>query len=395
MSSSLNSVENFKNSSSELRSNFNNILVDDFPECPYVAAKKKNRAKDLPDDLKNLEYNTVHWGQRKLCLSEIEFLTEYVKDNKDIKYLVLYPGSARGDHIPLLHKYFNIHSDVEFHLYDPAPFCNELTSDLRYKINIHKDSKLPLGFFTDEIAEIYKNEYSDKYHILFISDIRLPPSDVKKEDTFYSEKFQDNVAEDMLKQKTWVEMINPVSSMLKLCFPYESDSIVKYFDGNIHNQCWAPSTSTERRLIITNKNKIKNISDTMSATQSLLGREHPKTVYKEYIPIKYEKQCAYFNIYQRMLDISNIDIDFNKEINVKGKFKDIWNDYKIFIGADCYIETLIIYKLIFYLNKDSIEITVNDIKKYIDQISLQIYPHINPKQSFSYKIKLNKVKRGN
>ena len=300
-------------------------------------------------------------------MSEIEFLLLCMeKGKKGEDYNVLYPGSARGDHIPLLYKYFK----PTFHLYDPAPFCDELTKNSInggiYKINEHKDSKLPIGFFTDEVAKIYSD--STKYkNVLFISDIRLPPSNITKEDTGYSEKFQDNVAEDMSRQKKWVEMINPIASLLKLCFQYDCTTTLNYFEGNIHHQAWAPSTSTEKRLMVVNVNK-----------------------NKDYLPIKYERQSAFFNVYQRMMDMSNVDINFNNEIPIKGKFKDIWNQYGVIVGADCYMETLIIYKLIVYLGE---ELTITNIVKYIDEFSLHIYPKVNPKYAFQYKIKLNKIKR--
>ena len=40
----------------------------------------------------------LHWGQRKLLLSEIEFLTLYAAPGD----LVLYAGAAPGGHIPYL-----------------------------------------------------------------------------------------------------------------------------------------------------------------------------------------------------------------------------------------------------------------------------------------------------
>jgi hypothetical protein len=337
----------------------NNILLDNSLECQYVANKKKNRDNSLPKELKELEYKTIHWGQRKLLLSEIEFFLISMEKGKI--YNVLYPGSAQGDHIPLLYKYFK----PIFHLYDPSRFCDELTrrEDI-YKINEYGDSKLPNGFFTDEIA----TKYCGMTNLLFISDIRLPPENIKKNDVGYSEKFQNNVSDDMTRQKKWVEIINPIACLLKLCFQYDSTTTLNYFEGNIHHQAWAPSTSTEKRLLVT---------------------EYKRK--KDYLPLKYERQCAYFNVYQRMTDISKIDINFNGEINIDGKFRDIWSRYNILIGADCYIETLIIYKLLIYLNEKP---TIENIVKYIDEFSQHIYPKINPRSAFEYKIKLNRIKKG-
>ena len=59
----------------------------------------------------------VHWGQRKLLLSEIQFITLYW-DNLDVPIPILvYAGAAPGLHIPFLSQMF---PEAEFHLYDPA-----------------------------------------------------------------------------------------------------------------------------------------------------------------------------------------------------------------------------------------------------------------------------------
>src|SRR5437868_821867 len=59
------------------------------------------------------------WGQRKLLLSEIEFLTIYWNAQEIPDPIVVYVGAAHGNHIPLLSEMF---PSFEFHLYDPAKF---------------------------------------------------------------------------------------------------------------------------------------------------------------------------------------------------------------------------------------------------------------------------------
>jgi cap2 methyltransferase len=113
------------------------ILQEDAPEEPYRRRK---------DEIKSV----LHWGQRKLLFSEIEFLTLY--GEKDIT--CIYAGAAPGTHIKYLSSLF---PDIKFVLVDPSPFT--VKSD--EKITIIED------FFTDKLAESFTNTPN-----LFISDIR-------------------------------------------------------------------------------------------------------------------------------------------------------------------------------------------------------------------------------
>src|SRR5688572_5255739 len=58
----------------------------------------------------------IHWGQRKLLLSEIEFLTWHAFHG----CAVVYAGAAPGTHIPYLCKLFPWVQ--KWILYDPTPF---------------------------------------------------------------------------------------------------------------------------------------------------------------------------------------------------------------------------------------------------------------------------------
>lgn len=56
-----------------------------------------------------------HWGQRKLLMVEIYFLTTYGHLSKN----VIYAGAAPGMHIAFLSHLFKDH---KFYLYDPSEF---------------------------------------------------------------------------------------------------------------------------------------------------------------------------------------------------------------------------------------------------------------------------------
>merc|ERR1739848_499715 len=63
------------------------------------------------------ELKTVgHWGQRKLMLAEVEFLTRFHGDAST----VVYAGAAPGLHVPLMAELF---PRLRFVLVDPRPMA--------------------------------------------------------------------------------------------------------------------------------------------------------------------------------------------------------------------------------------------------------------------------------
>jgi cap2 methyltransferase len=192
---------------------FSRVLDSNSPRMRYQ--RRRNEWK-----------TTEHWGQRKLLMSEIEFLTMHAKKGR----VVVYAGAAPGDHTNFLSEMF---PEVTFVLVDPSPFTTK-PSD---KITIIQD------FFTDELAASFATEeYKDR--VLFVSDIRSFDStqdDMEKEE---------RVQIDMEMQQRWVETIQPVACMLKLRFPYKR-GMTEYLDGDIYLPVWGPRTTSEARLIAT------------------------------------------------------------------------------------------------------------------------------------------------
>jgi hypothetical protein len=178
---------------------------------------------------------TVHHGQRKLLLSEIEFLTLHGEKSKN----VIYAGAAPGIKTRYLSTLFPKH---KFYLYDPNPFG----------INETKSISLYNQYFTDDIAKELKDKFNGD--CLFISDIRRGPDqkEHKQKGPDSKNAFENIVMEDQIMQKRWVEIMKPVMSMLKFRLPYNQDQI-EYFDGEIRYQAWAPTTSSETRLITDGK----------------------------------------------------------------------------------------------------------------------------------------------
>lgn len=143
------------------------MLLDDAPRRKYFTIPHNERSVN-------------HWGQRKLLLSEIEFLTEYSKDGD----IVVYAGAAPGTHIPYLAKLF---PQLEYYLYDPADF-NVTTKDNIYVFQ---------EYFTDNTVRDLRASISRR--ILFICDIRTADAKV-----MLPEEIEDSIQHDMLMQMNWV-----------------------------------------------------------------------------------------------------------------------------------------------------------------------------------------------
>ena len=140
----------FQNSSTHYNTlNFTRVLKDDFPELKYRSRKHDE------------DRSTVHYGQRKLHLSEIEFLTNFSKEIDDLqqKIVLIYAGAAPGTHISKLSSMFPF---INFVLVDPANFIVKETD----RIEIIQEC------FTNEMALEMSDKYKDDI-ILFISDIRV------------------------------------------------------------------------------------------------------------------------------------------------------------------------------------------------------------------------------
>jgi len=283
--------------------------------------------------------NSVHWGQRKLLLSEILFFTEHWDKSLIPEPTCVYAGAAPGVHIDLLSKMF---PSFNFILYDPAPFAmNLLGNNPKIKILTGKN-----GFFTNDEAK----KYADRKDIFFISDIRTADyrginneiliEEIKKSfpDVEIDENFFNNLSEhdydedsfkkqiinvllkaqgitefdenhnpkgpydlikasiskadqlvedkiwsDMNLQQTWVQIMNPEHVLLKFRLPYSldgKDKIVKYLKGQVYWQIWSPQTSTETRL-----KPVRNIEG--------------KYELSDWSILEYEEWCFYHNVFVR------------------------------------------------------------------------------------------------
>eukprot|EP01083_Nonionella_stella_P276187 938312_1 len=183
----------------------------------------------------------LHWGQRKLLLSEIEFLTKHLHNAKkghDGYVLVIYAGAAPGSHIPLLIEMFD---NIRMELFDPNTFSHVVQNKRR--IRVHQQ------YFTDQIAQELGALGRD---ILFISDIRT--ADHRRQS---GEECEATIMKDNALQSNWVRAMNKggnlIAAMLKFRMPYphlihKDQMKQELLAGTIYLQCFAPVTSTETRL---------------------------------------------------------------------------------------------------------------------------------------------------
>lgn len=197
----------------------NEIAMSDLPFCRVL---KPSAPRMKYFEREDKDRSVLHWGQRKLLFSEIEFLTLYGRKNT----IVLYAGAAPGNHTEYLSSLF---PEVSFVLVDP----NDFTAQPSDKLAIRQQ------LFDDAIAV----EFSSKPDVLFVSDIRSA-----NHNTMDQKQFEQRLIEDNEAQKRWHQLLRPRYSMLKLRLPYGKGQSV-YLDGDIYLPVWGPQSTTETRLI--------------------------------------------------------------------------------------------------------------------------------------------------
>ena len=205
------------------------ILPKNYPTKQYH--RRTNESK----------FHYKKWGQRKLLMAEIQFLSRYYDLAKNIT--VVYAGAAPGHHTPFL---ANLFPSLKFELWDPSLFDEACFSHDRITVNDNcphhhftskHDKKEECCYFTDEIAKRYGDRVKRGENILFISDIRTANPDTQTE--LESEDF---VLRDNELMEKWCKYIKPLKAHLKFRCPYP-DRLVnletyQFYDGDVHFQPW-------------------------------------------------------------------------------------------------------------------------------------------------------------
>lgn len=245
---------------------------------PITHYLSQNAPRQLYRDRTTLVKPQVHAGQLKLFLSELRFLTEFSGKDDEKDTAVIYAGAAPGIHLPYL---ANLFPRIEFVLYDPKKFCDEIFTISNIIVSHHSGN---CGIrFDQEIVKSYsglkKEQFinymlRDKYEFLFISDIRSGNSDDPKCD------FEKCCQDDMDAQMQWIKTMRPAASLIKFRLPYAVGE-TKYLAPIDNEHLWfgvfAPRNSTELRLIV-----------------------GPECQMQWYTHAKIEEQAYYFNNFTRV-----------------------------------------------------------------------------------------------
>lgn len=212
------------------------------------------------NELKEKNYGFKMKGQLKLLLSEIRFLTEEVEiqNLKEKHFTLLYIGSGKGYHIPLLINLYENY-DIDWVFFDPSGHCEKLHETKRLskkKITIRDE------YFLDNDI----NEFKDIENLLFISDIRSTES--SKEEIVTSEPTTKNLLFDYDLQNRIIKELKPMFSLLKFRMPFPNDWEAEYsFEKPIGKEClqaFTKPSSTEFRIFLNSIitfEKIENIDE--------------------------------------------------------------------------------------------------------------------------------------
>lgn len=226
------------------------MTLEDVPEL--VAYNED--ARDFPP--------RCHWGQKKLFMSEVQFLTRVAEQVGDLSsHVLVYVGAAHGHHHPLTYDLF---PELDWIMYDPGDFYRGVYTHPRGKgaVRVFRE------FFTDDKLQEVKRMARGR-RILFVCDIRLKPN-------------EEMVNKDMIAQAHWGTQLGAEHMLLKFRLPYDnadsrrlalpctfrdlriapefvanaeqrtsSSNEVLYLDGTVNLQLYPPIHSTELRLHVT------------------------------------------------------------------------------------------------------------------------------------------------
>lgn len=276
-----------------------------FPESRLLTPSRP-RTKYIPsnssvNDLDHLQMKGLHFGQRKLLLSEVEFFTKLLKvqQSRDAEVdksggagtrliVIVYAGAANGSHLPFL---FDMFPRLKFVLIDPAPFCPPVVqiSQLAGSAVL----EIVNGYCTDELCLRIRRQYGGTAEVpnamYLISDIRsgVPQKLTNKQHT-------EMIQRDNTWQASWCSVLRADGAMLKFHPPYpkvtdpnardfdpldDTPNTIRYLEGALVLGVWAPKSSSEVRLVV--------------ATPF---RDDVVPAQREYDCREFEEQCYHNNI---------------------------------------------------------------------------------------------------
>jgi hypothetical protein len=202
-------------------------LYETLDQVPYIA--------NYTDRQQGATTN-VHWGQLKLFLSTMQFLTKYLEYGKITN--VVYAGAAPGFNISVLSRLF---VNVRWYLIDP-----NFSDSVEYQDRSLRQNKnvrlVDPSYFDNDKARELKLKMDPNIPLYFISDVRVNNE-------------EDNVYNDNIRQKGWMEVLQPDISQLKFRIPRnqkvaDNDFKYEYLDGKVYIQMYPQEVTTESRLVV-------------------------------------------------------------------------------------------------------------------------------------------------
>lgn len=356
------------------------------------------------------KYKKLHWGQRKLLLSEIDFFNRVAIDIGCDKFKkqnisLVYPGSAHGHHLLIE---MEMYPTLVLYLWDPAKYNKVLyladflrrKMDIPYEYsekhmemakkyvgrvfinmelpndvfltywtnsttgNIHKNFGPEYGFFTKKSADYflkYKKDQKDDSPTLFVSDIRLfTKSEATNALTFNLVKdYHDTIALRIVNEK-----IRHADYVRDMQLQEDWLEFVKaqygLFKFKLKTKSFVDKQNTQYKY--PDGDIILQAWAPIASTETrLFVRPDRKPAF--YNVKKYTDKLKTFNLIMRTHDMSAIklkDININVTGNSDATLEDIWShvlDTNL-IGQDAILETHILYDyLTIYKKKENIKHT--------------------------------------
>ncbi len=306
--------------------NYRNVVSNEYKEIYRTLNEKSPKRSYQPG--KEKIFN-CHDGQRKLLYSEIEYYNYLSKiyDLNDI--LVVYVGSGEGLHMSFI---FDMFPQLDFILIDP----NKSLCDHPFMKNKEKVIQIN-EYYTDSSYLKIKELNKKNKKIAFMSDIREDLDELE-------------IWKNMVQQQLWCIQLDSISYLLKFRLPYlyekfnkkdfeyflplsdkksnyefkdNNEYDVVYLKGDIFLQIYAPSKSTETRLMY-------------------IRKPNELFTFKNYNIRDYEDQCFYFNTLGRQFNYKYENSDLMK-FNLLG-FDDGYESVCEYLIIQQYIKSNNYYK---------------------------------------------------
>lgn len=292
----------------------NSFDVPSFRVLDTTAPRRVYRPSDDGDE----QRKGLHFGQRKLLLSEVEFLTVLERQQRATgitrPLLVVYAGAAGGLHLPFL---FGLFPHIRYVLIDPAPFCQGVQAVAKEEGGAILE--LISGYCTAELCTRLRETYGGTYECVLVSDIRSgAPSQVTR-----NAEHTEIINRDNALQESYCVALQPSWAMLKFHPPYPAEKDpqsprydasddtpdeVEYLSGTALLGVWAPKSSSEVRLVVS--------SPFTAPLQKRMYncREH-------------EEQCYHYNCSGR----------YERDVAAE---RSIWEAYRTTLGHEESVESL-------------------------------------------------------